>query len=119
MDTVDFSRRIASKTISADIVAYHGLNTIANYIPTRSEATPAALQAFYEAMLAKQKKEAEVAAMLKAVTDAARQAEVDFHGAILAMKESVRGQFGPNSDEVQSVGYKKKSEYRRPRRRSA
>lgn len=119
MNTVDFSRRVSLKTISADVVAYHGLSTIANYIPTRDEATPTALQAVYEVMLTKQKKETELAAMLKAATDAARQAEVEFHGAILAMKESVRGQFGPNSDEVQSVGYKKKSEYKRPRRRSA
>ncbi|CAN5844371.1 hypothetical protein BH23CYA1_BH23CYA1_19020 [soil metagenome] len=119
MNTVDFSRRVSSKTISADIVAYHGLSTIVNYIPTRDEATPTALQAVYEAMLTKQKKETEIAALLKAATDAARQAEVEFHSAVLAMKESVRGQFGSNSDEAQSVGYKKKSEYKRPRRRSA
>jgi hypothetical protein len=30
----------------------------------------------------------------------------------------VRGQFGPNSDATQAIGYKKKSEYKRPRRRT-
>jgi len=119
MTTANFSRRVTTKTIAADVEAYHGLNTITNYTTSRSEATPKNLKSAYAAMLAKQKKENELAVMLKASTDAARQAEVTFHSAVLAMKEVVRGQFGPNSDEAQSVGYKKKSEYRRPRRRSA
>ncbi|MGB3672003.1 MAG: hypothetical protein WA984_17955 [Phormidesmis sp.] len=119
MNTVNFSRRISPKTITADITAYHGLTTINNYVPVRTEATPSNIQATYDAMVDKQKKETELTAKMKAATDATRQAEAEFHAAVLAMKESVRGQFGPNSDEAQAVGYKKKSEYKRPRRRSA
>lgn len=119
MNTIDFSRRIPAKIISADITAYHGLATIPNYMSVRPEATPSSLQSAYDIMQEKQKKEAEIIATMKAATDAARQAEVEFHTAVLAMKESVRGQFGPNSDEAQAIGYKKKSEYKRPRRRSA
>lgn len=119
MTAVDFSRRVSSKTVSADIDAFHGLSTVSNYNPVRAEATPKALQAAYEAMLARRQKETELAAMIKAAADAARQAEVEFHDMVMAMKESVRGQFGANSDEAQSVGYKKKSEYKRPRRRGA
>ncbi|MGB3571225.1 MAG: hypothetical protein WA783_02755 [Phormidesmis sp.] len=119
MTTVNFSRRISAKTISADINAYHGLSTIIGYTSKRVEATPKSLELAYDDMLAKQKREAELAANMKSAADATRQAEVEFHAAVLAMKESVRGQFGPNSDEAQSVGYKKKSEYKRPRRRSA
>jgi len=119
MNTVDFSRRVSAKTIDADVSSFHGLSTISNYIPVRSEATPEALKAGFEAMLAKQQKENELQAMIKTASDAARQAEVEFHDMVMAMKESVRGQFGPNSDEAQAIGYKKKSEYKRPRRRSA
>jgi hypothetical protein len=119
MTTVDFSRRVSQKIITADITAYHGLSTVVGYITVRSEATPVGLKDAYEVMLEKQKKETELAAQLKASADAARQAEVNFHSAVLAMKESIRGQFGPNSDEAQAVGYKKKSEYKRPRRQSA
>jgi len=119
MNTVNFSRRIAPKTITADITAYHGLTTINNYVPVRSTATPKNIQAAYDTMVAKQKKETELTAKAKAATDATRQAEAEFHAAVLAMKESVRGQFGPDSNEAQAVGYKKKSEYKRPRRRSA
>jgi hypothetical protein len=68
-------------------------------------------------MLAKQKQEIELTTPARAAVDAARQAEVEFHEAVLSMKESVRGQFGPNSDEAQAIGYKRKSEYKRPRRR--
>ncbi len=119
MTTINFSRRIPNKTISTDINAFHGLSTVIGYSTTRPEATDKNLNGAYKAMLDKQKREAELNATLKAATDAARQSEVEFHAAVLAMKESVRGQFGPNSDEAQAVGYKKKSEYKRPRRRSA
>jgi hypothetical protein len=101
------------------MLLYHGLSTVVGYITVRSEATPVGLKDAYEVMLEKQKKETELAAQIKASADAARQAEVTFHSAVLAMKESIRGQFGPNSDEAQAVGYKKKSEYKRPRRQSA
>ncbi|MEM9090355.1 MAG: hypothetical protein AAGC93_16595 [Cyanobacteria bacterium P01_F01_bin.53] len=119
MTAVNFSRRVAVKTLNNDLSAYHGLGTITGYKPSRNEASAKTLKSAYDAMMAKQKKETELTAMVKSAADAARQAEVSFHDAVLAMKESVRGQFGPNSDEAQSVGYKKKSEYKRPRRRSA
>ncbi|ASC70047.1 hypothetical protein XM38_009770 [Halomicronema hongdechloris C2206] len=38
---------------------------------------------------------------------------------LLAMKEGVRGQFGSDSDEAQAIGFKKKSERKRPRRPAA
>jgi hypothetical protein len=37
----------------------------------------------------------------------------------MAMKEAVRGHFGSDSNEAQAIGYKKKSERKRPRRRAA
>ncbi|MGB3787538.1 MAG: hypothetical protein WA949_05980 [Phormidesmis sp.] len=119
MTAVDFSRRIPHKRISADVDSYYGLGTVTGYVPTRVEATEKSLKIAYEQMIANQKRETELGARLKSAADSARQSEVEFHDAVMAMKESIRGQFGPNSDEAQSVGYKKKSEYKRPRRRSA
>ena len=116
MAVVNIARRLPAKTVSADVVSYNGLGAVENYIPVRSEATPTGLKAAYDAMLAQRQKETELNALLKAAADASRQAEWDFHNAVLAMKESIRGQFGPDSDEAQSVGYKKKSEYKRRRR---
>lgn len=118
MNDTNFSRRVPAKKITADITAYNGLDAVTGYVPSRSEASPKSLKSAYDKMLANQKQEDKVTAQMKQASDAARMAEVEFHDAVLAMKESVRGQFGPNSDEAQAVGYKKKSEYKR-RRRSA
>jgi hypothetical protein len=35
------------------------------------------------------------------------------------MKECVRGQFGSDSNEAQAIGFKKKSERKRPKRQAA
>lgn len=40
-------------------------------------------------------------------------AEWQFHNLILGMRDQVTAQFGRNSNEVQFVGRKKTSEYRR------
>jgi hypothetical protein len=54
---------------------------------------------------------------------AARDAEVDaareFHGAMLGAKSAVIAQYGSDSPAVQAIGLKKKSQHKRPGRRSA
>ncbi|HSM82107.1 MAG TPA: hypothetical protein VLS96_10495 [Nodosilinea sp.] len=119
MAIVDTSRRLQARAILQDVESYEGLAAVADYTARRLEATPEALQTALATMQAKQQKETEMLALAKAATDEARQAEWDFHNSVMAMKESVRGLFGPDSHEAQSVGYKKKSERKRPRRRAA
>ena len=114
----DTTRRLAPKRIKQDVQAFHSLATIANYAPMREEATEARLQQRYQAMLESQRQETEVEVQLKALRDQAQQAEWQFHEAILAMKQTVLGQFGPNSDEIQALGYKRKSQRKRHRRRT-
>ncbi len=67
-------------------------------------------------MLAQQQIETEKLALYRAASDAARLAEWEFHNAVLAMKEVVKGQFGSDSDDAQSIGLKKKSDRKRPAR---
>jgi hypothetical protein len=50
--------------------------------------------------------------------EAARAAEWEFHNTMLAVKEQVIAQFGKNSDQVQALGLKKKSEYKAPTRKA-
>jgi hypothetical protein len=119
MAIVDTSRRLQTRVLLQDVESYEGLNAVNDYIARRSEATPEALRTALTAMQAKQQKETEMLALAKAAADEARQAEWDFHNGVMAMKESVRGLFGLDSNEAQSVGYKKKSERKRPRRRAA
>ena len=66
----------------------------------RSNATSEALQQAYQAMLVQQQVETEKLALYRAASDAARLAEWEFHNAVLAMQEVVKGQFGSNSDAV-------------------
>ncbi|AVH67136.1 hypothetical protein [Nostoc sp. 'Peltigera membranacea cyanobiont' N6] len=117
MSTQDTTRRLRPQLISEDVISWHGLQTISTYDTNRADASVANLQQAYQAMLTKQQAETEKLTLYRAAADAARLAEWEFHNAVLAMKEVVRGQYGSNSDQAQAVGLKKKSEYKRPSRK--
>ncbi|MEH2209940.1 hypothetical protein [Nostoc sp.] len=111
------TNRLRPQTISQDIDSFHGLQTVINYNTTRADASSANLQEAYQAMLISQQTETEKLALYRAAADAARLAEWEFHNAVLAMKEVVRGQYGSDSDQAQAVGLKKKSDRKRPSRK--
>ncbi|MBW4522182.1 MAG: hypothetical protein KME16_21195 [Scytolyngbya sp. HA4215-MV1] len=117
MPSQDTSRRLSPQTLSQDTDSLNGFNTIIGYSTQRPEALPEHLQQTYQTMLAQQKVETEKLAMFRAASDAARLAEWEFHNAVLAMKEVVRGQFGADSNEAQAIGLKKKSDRKRPTRK--
>ncbi len=54
--------------------------------------------------------------------DAARDNEVAaqwaFHDRIIGAKTAVKAQFGDSSNEIQSMGLKKKSEYKSPKKKN-
>ena len=116
MSPQNTNRRLAAQSLGQDVDSLNGFNTIHSYSTQRQEATPLTLQQTYQAMLASQQAETEKLALYRAAADAARLAEWEFHNAVLAMKEVVRGQFGADSNEAQSVGLKKKSDRKRPAR---
>ncbi len=113
----DTTRRLRPQIISQDIDSFHGLQTVSTYNTTRADASVAKLQEVYQAMLISQQTETEKLALYRAAADAARLAEWEFHNAVLAMKEVVRGQYGSDSDQAQAVGLKKKSDCKRPSRK--
>ncbi len=119
MTAQDKTRRLPSQSISQDITSLHGLQTITTYNTTRADASIANLQQAYQTMLAQQQAETEKLALYRAAADAARLAEWEFHNAVLAMKEVVRGQYGSDSDQAQAIGLKKKSERKRPNRKKS
>ncbi|MFH7028158.1 MAG: hypothetical protein ACHBN1_22825 [Heteroscytonema crispum UTEX LB 1556] len=119
MPAQDRTRRLPPQAISQDITSWHGLQTISTYNTTRADASVANLQQAYQAMLAQQQAETEKLALYRAAADAARLAEWEFHNAVLAMKEVVRGQYGSDSDQAQAVGLKKKSDRKRPNRKKS
>jgi len=119
MTIQDKTRRLRPQTISQDIDSLHGLQTVSTYDTTRPDASTTNLQQVYQAMLISQQAETEKLALYRAASDAARLAEWEFHNAVLAMKEVVRGQYGSDSDQAQAVGLKKKSDRKRPSRKKS
>lgn len=119
MATQDTTRRLQPQLINQDIDAFNGLKTVPDYSTTRPDANSEALQQAYQNMIAQQQAETERQALFRAAADAARLAEWNFHNAVLAMKEVVRGQYGSDSDQAQAVGLKKKSDRKRPTRQKA
>ncbi len=117
MPAQDQTRRLPPQSISQDITSWHGLQTISTYDTVRADASAANLQRAYQVMLTQQQVESEKLALYRAAADAARLAEWEFHNAVLAMKEVVRGQYGSDSDQAQAVGLKKKSDRKRPNRK--
>jgi hypothetical protein len=116
MSTTIPNRRLSPRIISQDVDSFNGLGLILTYSTNRPEAMPATLQDALHNMQARQQTETEKQLVYKMAAEAARQAEWEFHNAVLAMKEAVRGQFGSDSNEAQAVGLKKKSNRKRPTR---
>ncbi|WP_341528581.1 hypothetical protein WKK05_04410 [Nostoc sp. UHCC 0302] len=119
MPTQDVRNRLRLQIISQDVTSWHGLRTVSTYDTTRTDASAANLQQTYQAMVALQQAETEKLALYRAAVDAARLAEWEFHNAVLAMKDVVRGQYGSDSNEAQAVGLKKKSDRKRPSRKKS
>lgn len=113
--------RIKTDTLEADRDALAALEHMPHYAP----ANPAFAHPYLAETLARMEaaRSAEKAAQraLDAARDAAATAEWDFHNAMLGAKQQVIAQFGDDSNEIQALGLKKKSERRRPpgRRRAA
>jgi hypothetical protein len=111
------NKRLSRSTLQKDVEAMNRLNAIPNYSTTRSEATPEGLQLAYRTMLSKQQFEIEQQVIVRSAAEGARKAERDFHDAVIAMKEAVKGQFGSDSNEAAAIGLKRKSDRRRPNRK--
>jgi hypothetical protein len=119
MTTPTPARKLTAQVIQQDIDAFNGLGSIPTYTTQRSAATPEALKTAYQTMQARRQAEKEQEALYQAAVDATRAAEWEFHNAVLAMKEIVRGQFGSDSNEARAVGLKKKSERKKPVRKKS
>ena len=106
--------RLKPDQLAADIEALNALKAMTGYAPANPDLTVAELEVAKAAMLAKQTDEDQAQAVLDIKRDAAVGGEHDFHGLMNAAYDAVRGQFGRDSDQVQAMGRKKVSEYKRP-----
>jgi hypothetical protein len=106
--------RIDPKVLQSDIVSYQALQTITGYTPANVAYAKATGETTFTTMTATQASETQKKAAADAARDDATAAEWNFHNFILGMKDQVKAQYGADSNELQSVGLKKKSEKKKP-----
>ena len=109
------TKRLQPSVLQADQDVYDALKAITDYVSSNPDFTIEKVTDSHDALDAAQA----LAIQTQAAADAARDALVtqqwDFHEKMLGAKDQVQARYGPNSDQVQSMGRKKKSEYK-PRR---
>ena len=109
------AKRITPKKMAKAATGLTSLMQLRDYSPMRKEFSPdnaSALERTY-----KETGAAWIAAQnaLDKARDAAVAAEWAVHNFMQGAEEQVVGQYGSNSDEYASIGYKKKSEYKKGR----
>jgi hypothetical protein len=113
------TKRIDPDLLGADKDSLVALQVITTYAPSKPELTTAAVVAVSAALTTAQAAEVQAKNAWDAARDNAVAAEWALHNAILGVKDQVRAQFGPDSNELQSLGLKKKSERNAPKPKSS
>lgn len=110
--------RLRPSQIQTDRDAFAALQAIEGYAPANPAFALTAITAASAALGAAQQAETQAAAAAASARDDVTAREWEFHNLIMGVKDQVIAQFGPDSNEVQAVGLKKRSEYSRPRPRA-
>jgi hypothetical protein len=108
----DESKRLNPSVLAADKDAFDALQAITNYAPTNSALSKEAVEAAHDQLLSAQTAETQAAAAAASTRDDAVGKEWKFHNLMLDVKDQVTAQFGRNSNQAQSIGRKKPSEYK-------
>ena len=112
------TRQLSPKQLQEDLDAYYGMLSISGYNPPNASFNSASGQTLFEKMQGSQTKEVQDYAVWQASRDAKVADEWEFHDFVRNMRTQVKAQFGENSDEVATVGLKKKSEYKSPSKKA-
>jgi hypothetical protein len=113
------SHRISNTVLQADLDAQVALAAMTDYKPANAAYSTANVTTTLTAMQTAQQAELRAQTALDTARDAAAAAEWRFHEAMLGAKDQVVAQYGANSDQLQALGLKKKSERKRPTARAA
>lgn len=105
------TKRLRPAVLQADIDAFAALQAITDYSPANAAFATANGTTVKTAMETKQTDEVQKQTAADASRDDAVASEWDFHDFMLGVKDQVKAQYGPDSNEYQSLGLKKKSEY--------
>ena len=105
-------KRIPPSVRQNDLYVMNAIQGVSGYAPVKPELKVEALLVLQQKMFDLQRIEVQKQGEFKAARDNAVKAEHALHQALLAAKDQFRAQFGISSDEYQSIGLKKKNEYK-------
>ena len=111
----DQTKRLSPKQLQADTNAFAALSGISDYNPSKAQCKIENAQTVAAAMKTAQDEEVKAYGLADAKRDIAAAKEWEFHNLMLAVKDQVIAQYGDDSDELQKLGLKKKSEYKAPK----
>ncbi len=107
------TRALSPKILQDDLNSFAALQAIVGYNPSNSDFKVSNGDVAKAAMEAAQTKAVQDAAAAAASRDDSVAAEWAFHDYVTGSKTQVKAQFGDNSNELQALGLKKKSEYKK------
>ncbi len=111
----DQTRRLKPAIVQEDKDAVAAIATLSpNYAPSNAAYSLANLTTAQTAMTTAQNTEVQKKGEFDAARDAANAAEWALHNKVLEAKKQVAAQYGSDSDQLQAIGLKKKSEYKKP-----
>lgn len=111
------TRRLRPELLDDDKTALDALKTIAGYNPSNPDIDLKSLEAAYAAMTGNQTGETQAKIAYEAQRDTTVKSEHGFHDLMIRAYDAVKGQYGRDSAEVQAMGRKRVSEYKRPTRK--
>jgi len=112
------TRRISPKEHAKDLEIYSALKSLDKYAPSNPDYTQAKMDTRHANVLAGRDALAAAEGAVLAARDHYVDAQWEFHDGILGVKDQATAQFGSDSDEVQSLQLKKKSDYKKPTRKA-
>lgn len=106
-------RKLAPRERQKDLEAYAALLALGNYNAVNPAFTKEKATEAFEAMQEKQTAAVQAKATSDAAADDANDSEWFFHDVMQGVDAQAIAQYGKDSNEVQSLGLKKKSEYKK------
>ncbi len=104
------------RILKEDADAFAALKGITTYKSTKDDNSIANLQVMHDNIPLAADARAKGDAKAKSLRDEEIATQWAFHNGILSAKKAVGGRYGDDSNEIQALGLKKKSERKTPRR---
>lgn len=112
------NKRLPSTVLQADLDSFAALQAISTYNPMNNDYKLDSITDIKDQMEESQTTETQALAAANSARDNATAKEWEFHERMLGAKDQVKAQFGVNSNELQAIGLKKKSDYKTGRRKT-